>query len=84
MGEPAERLSLQLGRAAAPCQLEALLVLGQAVLDPAAREIEVAAQEVDPGQLLDQVMPLRHFRRALEVGKGAIQLVGDPFDGRQP
>ena len=59
IAEAAERLRLELGRADLTSEIEALLMLGEAALDVAAREMQIAAQEVDAGALLGQAVLVR-------------------------
>ena len=84
VAQAAERRRLVLGRPGLAGQLQAPAVLPQAALDVPAREVQVAAQEVDAG-LLGREPEARGGRLgALEVRERPIQVVGDPLDRREP
>ena len=84
IAETAERLGLQLDRVDLLRDLKTLAVLRQTAGNVVAREVQVAAEEMDPGALLAQRIPLRRGGRPVEIGEGAIDVVGDTFDRGQP
>jgi hypothetical protein len=54
-------------------------VLGEAALDVAAREMQVAAQEMDAGAHFHEPVLLSRSLSAVQIGEGAVEIVGDPF-----
>ena len=83
IAEAAQGLGLQLGRVGLKSELEALLMLSEAALDVAAGEMQVAAQEMDAGALLDEAVLFRRGLGPVEVGESAIEILGDPFHRRE-
>ena len=75
-----ERCRLQLGRAGPLCKLEAFLVLDEAGLDLAAREVEIAAQEVDAGEFRAQAQSGCGGFGTLEIGERTVQILRHSLD----
>ena len=86
VAEAAERRRFLLNRAGFAGQFEAPAVRPQAALDVAAREAQVAAEEVDAGRLRGELPAAGGGRRlgALEIRECAVQVVGDPLHRREP
>src|SRR5262249_29942446 len=68
IGKPAERPRLGLGRSRAAGIGEAALVLGPAAVDLAEREVDVAAQMMEPRELGDDIVPLAFLLRCIDEG----------------
>ena len=83
IAESAQGLGLQLGQVGLKSEFEALLMFSEAAADVAAREMQVAAQEMDAGAHLDEPVPLSRGLGAVEVGECAVEILGDPLHRRE-
>ncbi|MCA1408444.1 hypothetical protein I6F26_30730 [Ensifer sp. IC3342] len=79
-----QRFSLKLRQTKLICQPKALAMLLEATLDVAAREVEIAAQKVNVGLLVSQLLSDCNRFGALKVGECTVEVIDHVLTEARP